>query len=67
MKVKRDVSVIGSFLKINFLATISMKRSRRELSINVVFIGLSLKITKLHPFPVLSSYPKQMLDYPKQE
>jgi len=32
-----------------------------------LFIGLSLKITKLRPFSVLPSYPKQVLDYPKQD
>jgi len=42
MKVKRDWSVIRLFLEINFETTISMKRSRPELSIDVV-IGLAFK------------------------
>jgi len=36
MKVKRDKSVTRLFLKINFQTTLSMKRSRKDLSINMV-------------------------------
>jgi len=69
MKVKRVKSVIRSFLKKNIQTTISMKRYRRELSVNVVIhrFTLSLKITNLRLFPVLPSNPKQVLDCPKQE
>jgi len=38
-----------------------MKSSRRELSIGGLFIMVSLKITKLLSYPVLSSYLKQIL------
>jgi len=39
MKVKQGESVIWLFSKINMPTTVSLKRSRQELSINVVIHG----------------------------
>jgi len=44
-----------------------MKRSRRELSINMVIGRLVLKINKVRSFPVLPSCAKQVWDYLKQQ
>jgi len=55
MKVKQDKSAIRLFFKEKLKKkTLSMKRSRRELSIIIwLLIGLSIRITKLPSFLVL--------------
>ena len=40
------------FLKMNPLTTISMKRSHRELSIDMVIVGISSNITSKRSSPV---------------
>jgi len=65
MKVEQGKSVIWLFLKINLSTTISMKRSRRELSIDMVIhkkIFENNQITLLSS-RVLPSYQKQGLDF----
>jgi len=47
MEMKKGKSVIWLFLNINLSTTISMKRSRQELSIDMVIHWGILKITKL--------------------
>jgi len=55
MKVKQGESVIWIFLKLNLSTTISMKRSRRELSIDMVIpkgIFENNQITLLLFYPI---------------
>jgi len=60
MKVKQEKSVIWLFVKIN-RTSMSMRRSRRELSIDVVFVEKN-QIT----FILLTLVPTQVGDYLKQ-
>jgi len=59
MKVKQGESVIWLFLKINLLTTISMKRPRRELSIDMVVHGGILK-KNITFFPCFTFIPKTL-------
>jgi len=60
MKMKQGESAITS-LKINLPTTISMKRSRWELSIDMVINRGTFKNTQITLFPFLPSYLKQRL------
>jgi len=63
MKVKQGKSAIWLFLKINISITISMKRSRRELSIDMV---IHVYLKKISSSPVLPSYlmlPKAAVNF----
>ena len=54
--MKQRVNVVSLLLKINLSTTIAIKRSRRELAIDILFIGVSSQLTKLRSSPVLLSY-----------
>jgi len=57
MKVKQGQSVTWLFLKINLSTAISMKRSRRELSFDMVIHGGILK-KQITLFPCFTFIPK---------
>jgi len=54
MKVNRDKSVIRLFLKINFKQPYQCKGLVESSQLMWLIVCLSLKITKLRPFPVPS-------------
>jgi len=64
MKVKQGKCMVWLLVKINLSTTLSMKRSRRELSIDMVpHSGIYLKKNTL--FSVLPSYLRQGLVFTK--
>ena len=58
VKSKRGWYVFWWMFKIGLCSAISIKRSRRELSIDVAEHRSTLKITKIRTNPFLVSYPK---------
>jgi len=53
------------FLKINFKTTISLKRSRRELSINMVIDRFIFKNSQITVFSCFTFIPKTDMGLPK--
>jgi len=51
MKVKQGKSVIWLIIKINLTTTILMKRSRRELSIDMLIQGVIFENNQITLFP----------------
>jgi len=51
MKLKREKCALKLFLRINSYTTISLKRSRRELFINMVIERFIFENTQLTLFP----------------
>jgi len=58
MKVKQGERVISLFLKINLSTSISMKRSRRELSIDMVIHRNIFKNNQVKLSPCFTFIPK---------
>jgi len=64
VKPKLGWYVFWLFFKKGICSIKSLKRYRRELSIDVASYSSMLKITKIHTNPVLVSYPKHVLHTP---
>ena len=65
MEVKREKNVIRLFFKVNFLTTISVKRSRWELSIHLVIDIFIFKNDRITLFQCFTFIPKTGMRLPK--
>jgi len=63
VKVKQEESVTGVFLKINLSTTISMKRSRHELSIDMVIHRAIFRNNHFKLFPYFTFIPKTGVNF----
>jgi len=63
MKEKQVESAVSLFFRINLLTTISMKRSRRELSIDEVVHRSISKNNQITLFPYFTFIPKTGVSY----